>query len=141
MSQPASFSGSHDMRDANQVTRNAGNVILPLDQDRIAQIRDEIYDDMCGFPEAAAAISKSVRTLERLVREFCVPVYRIGCTRQLKPRELRSALEAGAQRQLEERQQAKLPRPVGRPRTAAQASPKVGQPRHATQGRQGTART
>ena len=110
------------MSETRDTALTANSLLLPSDYDKVAQINAEIYDGMCGFPETAAAIDKSVRTLERIVRDLNIPVYRTGRTRKLKPRELRAGMEAEAQRQLEERQQAKLPRPVGRPRTAAPAA-------------------
>jgi hypothetical protein len=134
------------MRDTNQVTLRASSALSPLAQDRIAQIRAEIYDGTCSFPEGATAIGTSERTFERIVKQLSIPVYRTGRTKTVKPVEVRLAMEAEARRQIEERKLAMAPRVVGRPRTAAQAAPartagRATKPAHAARDRQETART
>jgi excisionase family DNA binding protein len=111
------------MSEVGQYTHAADSALSPLTQDRVAQFRAELFDGKYLVPEAAAAIGKSVRTLERLIQRLGVPVYKTGCARRIKPDELRQAMEAEARRQIEERQRAMVPRPVGRPPRVAKAAP------------------
>ena len=64
------------MSEVGQYTHAADSALSPLDQDRVAQFRAELFDGKYLVPEAAAAIGKSVRTLERLIQRLGVPVYR-----------------------------------------------------------------
>ena len=120
----------------------ASGALSSVEQDRAAQFREELFSGTYLVEEAAVALGRHVRTLERLIQRLGVPVYKTGCTRRIKPSELREAMEADARRQMEERQHAMAPRRRGRPPAAPTGTPgRATKPAQAARERPETVRT